>query len=138
MESVLRKYLETKTLFEVKDLSKKGLFHDINFKIKKGEIVGFAGLVGAGRTEMSRAIFGAEPADSGEIWINGKKIAVRQTKQAISNNIGYLSEDRKNHGLYLGFEVKDNVVANQLESFTGRIGFLNRNKIERFAQKNIE
>jgi ABC-type sugar transport system ATPase subunit len=126
-----------KTLFEVKDLSKKGLFHHINFHIKKGEIVGFAGLVGAGRTEMSRAIFGAEPADSGEIFINGKKITVRQTKQAILNNIGYLSEDRKNHGLYLGFEVKDNVVANQLESFTGRIGFLNRNKIERFAQKNI-
>ncbi|MHB1377789.1 MAG: sugar ABC transporter ATP-binding protein [Candidatus Humimicrobiaceae bacterium] len=124
--------------FEAANLKKRNLFENINFNIKKGEIVGFAGLVGAGRTELGRAIFGAEPADSGDIILDGKKISIKQTKQAIFKGIGYLSEDRKNHGLYLGFDVKDNIISNQLSFFTSRTGFLKKRKIESYAKSNVK
>jgi len=124
--------------FQAVNMKKRKLFENINFNIKKGEIVGFAGLIGAGRTELGRAIFGAEPADSGDIILEGKKIPIKQTRQAILNGIGYLSEDRKNHGLYLKFDVKDNIISNKLAIFTSKIGFLKKGKIEVFTKNNVK
>ena len=121
-------------LFEARGLSRKGEFEDVSFRVRRGEIVGLAGLVGSGRTELGRAIFGAEPAESGEMLLAGKRLAIRSTRQAIANRIGYLTEDRKSHGLYLDFDVKNNLVANHLGDFCSRAGFLRRGRVEEFAQ----
>ncbi|MBQ6969646.1 MAG: sugar ABC transporter ATP-binding protein, partial [Synergistaceae bacterium] len=83
---------------------------DVSFELRKGEILGFAGLVGAGRTETMRLIYGADPKDGGEIFISGKKADIHHSKDAIANGIGYLSEDRKRYGLVLGLSITDNTV----------------------------
>jgi ABC-type sugar transport system ATPase subunit len=125
-------------VFEGKRLTRQGVFHDVSFQLRKGEIVGFAGLVGSGRTELGRAIVGAEPLDSGEIWLRGKRSSIRSTRQAIKSGIGYLTEDRKVHGLYLDFTIRDNVVANHLHDFSRSfLGFLNRQKMDDFARERI-
>lgn len=83
---------------------------DVSFELHKGEILGFAGLVGAGRTETMRLIYGADPKDGGEVIINGKNTDINHSKDAIANGIGYLSEDRKRYGLVLGLSITDNTV----------------------------
>ena len=88
---------------------------DVSFKLRKGEILGFAGLVGAGRTETMRLICGADPMDSGTIRINGKDVKIRSPKDAVRYGIGYLSEDRKRYGLCLNLSVADNTVLPSLE-----------------------
>jgi ABC-type sugar transport system ATPase subunit len=125
-------------VFEARGLTRKGEFAGISFQVRRGEIVGFAGLVGSGRTELGRAIFGAEPPDSGEMLLHGKRIAMRSPKQAIRSGIAYLTEDRKAHGLYLDFTIRDNVVANHLSDFSGSLlGFLRGGRMEEFASGRI-
>lgn len=125
------------TILEVKQISRKKMFKDISFSVRAGEIVGFAGLVGAGRTEVGRGIFGAEPIESGEIYIKGKKVNIRSPKDAIRQGIGYMSEDRKYDGLYLNFSIRDNFIANKLERFTRGL-FLKDHKMEAYAKASIE
>ncbi len=96
-------------VLQVKNL-KSSKVKDVSFELRKGEILGFAGLVGAGRTETMRLIYGADPKISGEIFVKGKKVDIRHSKDAIANGIGYLSEDRKRFGLILGLSVTDNTV----------------------------
>ena len=124
-------------VLELASFSRKNEFADIDIHIKAGEIVGFAGLVGSGRTELGRAIFAAEGADAGELFLHGKKTDLHSTGAAIRHGIGYLTEDRKNHGLYLDFSLKDNLVANHLGDFTARAGFLKRKEMEDFAAGKI-
>jgi ribose transport system ATP-binding protein len=93
----------------VKNL-KSSKVKDVSFELRKGEILGFAGLVGAGRTETMRLVYGADSKTSGEIFVKGKKVDIRHSKDAIANGIGYLSEDRKRFGLILGLSVTDNTV----------------------------
>uniref|UniRef100_UPI00272B3E86 sugar ABC transporter ATP-binding protein n=1 Tax=Vallitalea guaymasensis TaxID=1185412 RepID=UPI00272B3E86 len=97
-------------VLEVNNLNQGNKVKDVSFKLKKGEILGFAGLMGAGRTEVARAIFGADKKDSGEIILNNKKIQIKSPKDAVKNGIGYLSEDRKRYGLVLGLDIETNVV----------------------------
>jgi ribose transport system ATP-binding protein len=118
-------------------LSRRGCFREVSLKVARGEIVGLAGLVGAGRTELGRAIFGAEPAESGQLFLEGRPLAVRSSRQAIRQGIGYLTEDRKSHGLYLDFDVKNNLVSNHLRDFCSRIGSLKPGKIEEFAEGSV-
>jgi ribose transport system ATP-binding protein len=82
---------------------------DISFAVRKGEILGLSGLVGAGRTELARVIFGAEPAESGEILLEGKPVQIRSPQEAISLGIGLIPEDRKNQGVFLDMDVKWNI-----------------------------
>ncbi len=124
------------TVLEVNALSRKGSFENISFSVKEGEIVGLAGLVGAGRTELGRSIFGAEPADSGIIRLKGEIISPKTPLEAINTGIGYLTEDRKNQGLVLNFTIRDNLVSNHLRDFTSAIGFLSESEITRFAEKS--
>lgn len=95
------------TLLEVKDLNGNGL-HDINFKIRKGEVLGFAGLIGAGRTELAELIFGIKHAVSGTIYMNGKELNCKSPKQAIDNGIALVPEDRKKLGAHLDISVREN------------------------------
>ncbi len=95
---------------EVQHLSRHNVFEDVSFSVRSGEIVGLTGLVGSGRTEVARAIFGANPADSGQILLDGVPIRIRTPKQAIAQGIGLLTEDRKGQGLVLGMTVRENIL----------------------------
>ncbi|MCF0063945.1 sugar ABC transporter ATP-binding protein [Dyadobacter chenwenxiniae] len=95
-------------VLSVKGLRKKGRFADISFNVHAGEILGFAGLMGAGRTEIARVIYGLDKQDSGEISIRNKSVINKTPRQAIENGIGYVSEDRKGLGFIPGMSVKDN------------------------------
>jgi ribose transport system ATP-binding protein len=101
---------------------------NVSFKLKKGEILGFAGLMGAGRTETARLIFGADPAVDGEIYINNKKTDIRHPVDAVNAGIGYLSEDRRRYGLALGLSVCDNAVLPSMKEYT-KFGFVNDREI---------
>jgi ABC-type sugar transport system ATPase subunit len=102
-------------IFSASKLLRRGVFEDISFHVRAGEVVGFAGLVGAGRTEVMRAIFGADELDAGEIRKNGQLITIRDPHEAIARGIAYLPEDRKNHGLVLTMSGAENVVMASLE-----------------------
>ena len=104
-------------VLEVKNIKSGNQLKDISFKLHKGEILGFAGLMGAGRTELARAIFGADPFDSGEIYINGKKTKIKSPESAVKHGICYLSEDRKRYGLLLIKSVSENSVLASLDDY---------------------
>lgn len=109
---------------EVRGLSRGKTIQDVSFSVHRGEILGFAGLMGAGRTEVARAIFGADPKDRGEIRVHGKPVSIKSPKDAVRAGIGYLSEDRKHFGLATGMNVRDNVALASLDLFTGAGGVL--------------
>ncbi len=104
-------------VLEVRNLSRGKALRNVNFTLKKGEILGFAGLMGAGRTEVARAIFGADKFDTGEIFVKGQHVHINTPEDAVRNGIGYLSEDRKRYGLTLGMDVKENVVMASMKRF---------------------
>jgi len=104
-------------VLEVKNLKRGNIIRDVSFNLKRGEILGFSGLVGAGRTEVCRAIFGADAIDSGEVFVNGNKVHIKSPKDAVSVGIGYLSEDRKRYGLTLNMNVEDNIVLAAYDKF---------------------
>lgn len=91
---------------------------DISFTLHKGEILGFAGLVGAGRTELMRVIYGANPMESGKIYLYGKEVSIKSCQDAIRQGIGYIPEDRKNHGVFLRMSIKWNTVINNLKGYS--------------------
>ena len=126
------------TVLAVKGLNRAGVLKDINFTLKKGEILGFAGLMGAGRTEVARAIFGADRIDTGEIYVQGRRAQIKTPRDAVRYGIGYLSEDRKRYGLALGMDVESNVVLAAFKKFLGRLGWVNRGKTRRTAQQYVE
>lgn len=96
-------------VLEVKNVSTNALLKNVSFVLRKGEILGLAGLVGAGRTETARAIYGADAVSSGEIIINGKKVHITKPADGIKNRIALIPEDRKNHGVLLGMSIRDNI-----------------------------
>ena len=120
---------EPEVVLEVRGLTRGRAFRDVSFVLKRGEILGFAGLLGAGRTEVARAIFGADPKECGEIYVKGRKAAIRSPRDAVRLGIGYLPEDRKRHGLMLDLDVETNAAAATLERFTGPLGWLRRRRL---------
>jgi len=120
---------------QVEGLSRAGMLHDITLEVRKGEIVGLAGLVGAGRTELARAIFGADPVDKGFIRIEGKVVHPRSPAEAIRYGIGMLTEDRKSLGLVLGMAVRENQTMANLGAVC-RAGFIDGPK-ERAAATGL-
>jgi ribose transport system ATP-binding protein len=104
-------------VLQVRGLSRKAVIHDVGFELRRGEILGFAGLMGAGRTEVARAVFGADPVDAGEIRVHGRQVSIRSPEQAVALGIGYLSEDRKQFGLATGLDVETNIALSSMRSF---------------------
>jgi len=104
-------------VLSVKGLSQKGVLEDISFDLRKGEVLGFAGLVGAGRSELMKCIFGLDRIDSGEIILDGKKITINNANDAISNKIVYVTENRKEEGLFLDRSVQFNITLKVLHEF---------------------
>ncbi len=124
------------TILEVKNLVAQNV-KNVSFRLKKGEILGFAGLMGAGRTETMRALFGADPKVSGEILLNGGSVTIDSPVDAVRHGIGYLSEDRKAFGLAVGLSVSENSVMANLDSFTSA-GFVQRKKIVDVTREYVD
>jgi ribose transport system ATP-binding protein len=124
--------------FRVVDFCREGVFHKITFGLRRGEILGLAGLVGAGRTELALAIFGAEPKDSGQIYLDGKPVKITGPCDAIKYRIAYLTEDRKALGLFMGMQIRDNLIAPFLKQLSSPIGFIKKKLINRHALKTVE
>lgn len=112
-----RKSKQTEKALQLENLSGKG-FDNISFSVNRGEIAGIAGLMGAGRTEIAKAIFGAEPVHSGIILIHGKAVKIRSTADAIQKGIGYIAEDRKTQGAFTEMNVAENIIAANLSAAT--------------------
>ena len=121
-------------VLEVKGLQRGSLVKDVSFSLRKGEILGFAGLMGAGRTEVARAVFGADRVDAGEIRVHGAKVAIKSPRDAVAHGIGYLSEDRKHFGLATGLDVKTNVAMSSMNRFLTQGLFLDQAAIRATAQ----
>lgn len=125
------------TVLEVKNLSTKNLIKNVSFDVKKGEIFGFAGLMGAGRTEVARCVFGADPRTEGDIYVHGKKVRITSAKDGVTNGIGYLSEDRKRFGILLDADVKANVTLADMKDYA-KAGFVDDRKIRRTALDYVD
>ena len=124
-------------VFKVKGLKREGVFHDISFSLRKGEILGFAGLMGAGRTEIMRAIYGIDKLDEGELYIRDEKITIRHPRDAIKNKIGLVNEDRKGVGLVLPMSIKKNLTLSNLNKYFDGIVVGNKKEAE-LADKMME
>ncbi|MGL6199059.1 MAG: sugar ABC transporter ATP-binding protein [Lachnospiraceae bacterium] len=123
-------------MLKAENLKEGGVLYDVSFEAYGGQILGFAGLVGAGRTETMRAIFGADPIDSGKIYIRGKEVKIKSPRQAIKQGIAFVTEDRKGQGLVLAESVQMNLILANLSGFSDG-PFLNQKKIEETGDKNI-
>jgi ribose transport system ATP-binding protein len=121
-----------------KNLKQGNVIKDVSFELKKGEILGFAGLMGAGRTEVMRAVFGADPLDSGEIYVRGKRVHIKSPKDAVRQGIAYLSEDRKRYGLALGMNVENNIVLGTLQRFLGFLGWVKSRTTRSVAARFVD
>lgn len=115
-------------LLQVEDLSSTGVYHDINFHVRKGEILGFGGLMGAGRTEVMRSLFGLDPITSGTIKIKGKKVTIKNVRQSIDKGMIMLSEDRRRYGIIPMRSVKENTMLSSLKKVF--YGFRLHKKVE--------
>ncbi|MCL2033150.1 MAG: sugar ABC transporter ATP-binding protein [Oscillospiraceae bacterium] len=124
------------TIMEVKKIRTRKL-NDISFTLKKGEILGFVGLVGAGRTEIIRAIYGADKTKELEILINGKPVNIKKPIQAMRESIGLVPEDRKLEGLVLPFSVQSNIAMASLKGIS-KFGFVNASKEKEIADRQIK
>lgn len=125
---------DAEVVLEVKHLCHGNDVKNVSFKLHKGEILGFAGLMGAGRTEVARAIYGADKKDAGEIYINGKKVDISTPEQAVKNGICYLSEDRKRYGLLLIKSVAENSALASIDNYV-KFGWINNKKIDEDAER---
>jgi ribose transport system ATP-binding protein len=125
-------------VLDVKHINRGRVLRDISFNLKRGEILGFAGLMGAGRTEVARAVFGADPIDSGEVYVQGQRVQIKSPGDAVKHGIGYLSEDRKRYGLALGMDVATNVVLASLKKFMNTLGIVNRPRAHTAAEHYVQ
>jgi ABC-type sugar transport system ATPase subunit len=125
------------SILRVTGLNRKGVLHDINLELRRGEILGLAGLVGAGRTEIARCIFGADPLDGGTIELEGRPVSVRSPQDAVKLGIGYLPEDRKLQGLVLGMTVRENIALAVLRQIAER-GIVRWPAVDRLGRTYVE
>jgi inositol transport system ATP-binding protein len=124
------------TILEVKNLTLDGVFSDVSFNLRRGEILGVAGLVGSGRSNVAEAIFGVVPASSGEILVDGKSVQITSPSVAMSLGMGFLTEDRKETGCFLNLDCIENIQVALLSS--GRVdnrGFVNQREVNRLAEE---
>ncbi len=112
-------------VLEARGICRGTMVRNASFMLRRGEILGFAGLMGAGRTELARAVFGADRIDAGEVFVHGKKVSIKSPEDAVAHGIGYLSEDRKHFGLATGMDVETNIALPSMKKFLS-MGLLHR------------
>lgn len=125
-------------VLEVNGLTCKGVLNDIDFTLYRGEILGFAGLMGAGRTELARAIFGADSIDSGTLILNGKEIVIKDISDAIQQGISYLTEDRKKEGLALNLSVERNIMLGNYPEYSDRFGNVDSHRCQQTSEQQVK
>ena len=128
----------SEVLLSVSGLSRHGVFSDVSFELRRGEILGFSGLMGAGRTEVARAIFGADLPHAGTVRLGDQPLRVRSPRDAIRNGIAYLSEDRKGHGLVVDMTVAQNVSLANSAAVASPLGFIRFGQEDAVAQRYID
>ncbi|MEV7632452.1 sugar ABC transporter ATP-binding protein [Microbacterium sp. NPDC089318] len=133
-----REHVGDPVVLDVQGLSTKSLLKDVSFQLHRGEILGFAGLMGAGRTETARAIIGADRKDGGTVNVGGKPVRIRQPEDAVKRGIGYLSEDRKLLGLMLEQDVTFNTVLASLDSYANAIGWMGDRKAKNQTKDYVQ
>ena len=124
-------------LLDVRALNRGRAIRNVSFTVRRGEILGFAGLMGAGRTEVARAVFGADAIDSGEVRMRGALLALKTPRDAVQAGIGYLSEDRKHFGLATGMDVESNITLPSLRRWLKWGVFLNQGAIRQIGQEMV-
>ena len=124
-------------VLKVEHLNAGRMVQDVSFELRKGEILGFSGLMGAGRTETMRALFGADPKQSGDIYVNGEKVDIKSPKDAVRHGIGYLSEDRKRFGIIVDKTVAENSTMATLDEYMKGL-FIDKKKENDVAQKYVD
>ncbi|MCI8335043.1 MAG: sugar ABC transporter ATP-binding protein [Lachnospiraceae bacterium] len=124
-------------VLKVEHLNAGRMVRDVSFELRKGEILGFSGLMGAGRTETARALFGADPKESGDIYINGQKVEIKSPQDAVKCGIGYLSEDRKRYGIVVAKSVAENSTMATLENYMSGL-FINKKQEKETAQQYVD
>ena len=124
-------------VLKVEHLNAGRMVQDVSFELHKGEILGFSGLMGAGRTETMRALFGADPKQSGDIYVNGEKVDIKSPKDAVRHGIGYLSEDRKRFGIIVDKSVAENSTMATLDEYMKGL-FIDKKKENDVAQKYVD
>lgn len=125
-------------ILEAKGLSKNKVFEDISFQLHRGEVLGFFGLKGAGRSELFQSVFGADTIDGGELFFDKQKVRFESPREAIRTGIGFVSEDRKLSGVLPNMDVKDNILISNLAAFSNRAGVVNEKNMEKTTGKFIE
>lgn len=125
-------------VLRVEGLTTRRLLRDVSFEVHEGEILGFAGLMGAGRTEVARAIVGADPMEHGEIFVHGERVRIRNPADAAERRIGYLSEDRKRFGLLLDQDVNFNVLLSSLDEYVTPVGLVRDEPGRKTSRKYVE
>lgn len=128
---------DTEVVLELKNIKTNTQISNISFELKKGEILGFAGLMGAGRTEVANAIFGVDKIQKGEVFLHGKKVSITSPEKAVKNGIGYLSEDRKQLGLLVELDVKTNITMSNLSAFQ-QFGIVKVKKSEEISEYYVD
>ncbi|MGF9714562.1 sugar ABC transporter ATP-binding protein [Paenibacillus sp. JMULE4] len=124
-------------VMEVKDFTRKGVFENISFRLHKGEILGFSGLMGSGRTELMESVFGMEPVTGGEFMVHGSRVNIRSTQDAIAKGFALVPEDRRKHGLIGHFTVIQNVTIATLKNISGFLQKINFKKEREIADRYI-
>ena len=127
-----------KKVFEVKNLNAGRMVRDINFSLYEGEIVGFAGLMGAGRTETTRAIFGVDPKESGEFYLDGQKIEIHNPMDAIRNGVVLAPEDRKKDGLCTKLSIRQNLALPNLDIICNKLGVIRKSKEDELCAEAVQ
>jgi ABC-type sugar transport system ATPase subunit len=125
-------------LLEVRGLTRRGVVEDVSFTLRRGEILGFAGLVGAGRTETARLLFGADLKDAGEVYVDGHAVEIRSPADAVKAGIGLVPEDRTNQGLVLRLSVSDNIVLPTLDRYARAGLWMDRRALRNTAQDYVD
>ncbi|EPQ6908915.1 sugar ABC transporter ATP-binding protein [Citrobacter freundii] len=129
---------QRKPVLEVSGLTRNGVLNNIDFTLYQGEILGFAGLMGAGRTELARAIFGADPIDGGILKLNGKVTVIKDIPDAIKQGISYLTEDRKKEGLALGLSVERNIMLGNYPEYSDRYGNVDSKRCQKTSEEQVK
>ena len=133
-----RESADDTVLLEVRNLTKKGQYEGISFQVRKGDILGLAGLLGAGRRELALSLFGLNPPDSGEIYFEGKPVTIDSPAAAKALGIGFLPEDRYTQGLFLNKDVTQNISSTVLDELSGFAKVVDQKAEERLADESIE
>ena len=133
-----RKYIQDAVALKVENFSHGKDYQDVNLEVHKGEILGMYGLVGAGRTEFVRGLFGADPVDSGKVWVDGKEVKINHPRKAIKAGIGLATENRREEGLMLNASLKWNLTMTNFGAITNKLGLLNPKKEKAYAEKGMQ